>query len=92
LYGYSRSLCRTINRRFGPFGTEGGDLSFRHSQIGAKCRVGMEPRNRGGAHDTPLDHIAVPVNVADIAALACSGAISAKIKAQAQPMAVWPDG
>jgi len=36
LYAYGRSFFLTINRRFGPFGTEGGDLSFRGFQIGAE--------------------------------------------------------
>jgi hypothetical protein len=79
------------------------DLLACGQQVLVERGVVMQAGHGGGAHEAAFEDVALPVHVAHQAALAvvaaagldgigAVGAISDRIRAQAQPIEVWPDG
>ena len=69
-------LLQTVQSRCGAsfLGARGGELGFGGVEIGEKGRVAVQPGDRRRGDEAAFDHIAVPMNVANQAAVAESPA------------------
>ncbi|HNT69852.1 MAG TPA: hypothetical protein PKK79_11895, partial [Syntrophorhabdaceae bacterium] len=61
-------LCLAVARGLEALRADGSELGLCGLQVGAERRVRMQPGHCACAHEVALDHVAVPVRVAYIAA------------------------
>ena len=65
LWMVGKRLGLAVARRLKAFGTKGRYLGFGSLKRGLKRGIGMQARNSRSSHETPFDHIAVPMDVTD---------------------------
>ena len=68
--GQCRGFRLAIARRWDAFGAKRREFGLGRLQIRAERGIGVQPRHGGRAHETAPNHVAIPMMVADDAALA----------------------